>query len=208
MRKKVDSDSTFSELRNEIRRCRLCAKEFGFEPQPVFWGNASARIVHISQAPSLTVHKTQRPFNDKSGQRLREDWYQISDEDFYNPDIFYITSIAHCYPGRDKSGGDRKPPKSCAEKWLARELDLLQPRLFLVVGNYAANFFFPNRKMSDLVFKDLKIDGVTCFVLPHPSPINIKWFLDNPNFEEQRLPVIRKAVKRVMTGDQISLEHA
>ncbi|MFR0985782.1 MAG: uracil-DNA glycosylase family protein [Frisingicoccus sp.] len=53
--------------------------------------------MQISQAPSRTVHNTGKPFNDASGRRLRSEWYRISDETFYNPDNFYIVSIAHCY---------------------------------------------------------------------------------------------------------------
>lgn len=185
-------------LKKEIENCRLCQKSFGFEPKPVFWGNFKAKIVHISQAPSFNVHKTQIPFNDKSGERLRKEWYQVSDKDFYNPDNFYITAIAHCYPGKNKSKGDKKPPKICAEKWLARELRLLKPELFLVLGSYAAGYFFPGQKLSELVFEDVKIGKIPCFVLPHPSPLNKKWFKDHPEFETKRLQEIREKIRGII----------
>lgn len=176
----------------------MCQNQFGFEPHPIFWGNQDAKIVHISQAPSLNVHLTQRPFNDKSGKKLRKEWYQVSDKEFYNPSLFYITAIAHCFPGKNKSGGDQKPPNICAEKWLRKELKLLSPKLFLVLGNYAANFFFPKKKLSELAFKNLKINNAPCFVLPHPSPQNIKWLKDYPEFEKERLLTIRKGIRRII----------
>lgn len=190
----------FQELKIQIENCRFCQESFGFEPKPLFWGNSDAKIVHISQGPSFNVHKTQRPFNDKSGVRLRKEWYQISDKEFYNPSNFYITAIAHCYPGKNKSG-DRKPPQICAKKWLIKELDFLRPKLFLVLGRYAADFFFPGRKFKDLVFEDLKIKSIPCFVLPHPSSQNIKWFKENPEFEKNRILIIRERIWQVLKSN-------
>jgi len=191
-------EKSFLRLKKQIESCRICQKSFGFEPKPVFWGNLEAKIVHISQAPSFNVHKTQFPFNDKSGERLRKKWYQVSNEDFYNPSNFYITAIAHCYPGKNKSGGDKKPPKICTKKWLTQELKFLKPKLFLVLGNYAANFFFPRKKLSELVFGDIKIGKIPCFVLPHPSSQNRKWFKDNPEFEKKKLPEIREKIREII----------
>jgi len=37
---------SFLKLKNEILKCRHCKCKFGFEPNPVFWGNEFAKIVH------------------------------------------------------------------------------------------------------------------------------------------------------------------
>ena len=140
----------------------------------------------------------QKPFTDKSGERLRNEWYQISEEVFYNPDNFYFTAIGMYFPGKDRKGGDKKPSFKIAEKWLEMELSYLNPRLYLVLGSLAANFFFPGRKLTDLVFSNQEINGKKACVLPHPSPINIKWFRDNPSFEKERLPEIRNLIKQVL----------
>lgn len=188
----------FQNLQQEIRSCRCCREDFGFEPNPILFGNPCAKIMQISQAPSRTVHNTGKPFNDASGRRLRAEWYQISDEIFYNPDNFYIVSTAHCYPGKSPAGGDRRPPKCCADKWLVQELELVQNQLYILIGGYAAAYFFPGEKLTDLVFRDLKINGKKAFVLPHPSPLNIKWFRDYPEFQEKRIKEISKTVHEVL----------
>lgn len=36
------------------------------------------------------------------------------------------------------------------------------------------------------------------FVLPHPSPLNVKWFLDHPEFERVRVKEIESAVHQVL----------
>lgn len=188
----------FETLRKEILSCRYCQDDFGFEPHPIVFGNPRAKIMQISQAPSRTVHNTGKPFNDASGRRLRSEWYQITDETFYQPDNFYIVSIAHCYPGKNPGGGDKRPPRCCADKWLIQELELIQNEIYILIGGAAAAYFFPGEKLTDLVFRDLEINGKAAFVLPHPSPLNVKWFRDYPEFLEKRVFEVSKAVHTVL----------
>lgn len=188
----------FHNLQKQISACRYCQDDFGFEPHPILFGNPNAKIMQISQAPSLNVHNTRKPFDDASGRRLRSKWYQISDETFYNPDNFYIVSIAHCYPGKSASGGDRRPPKCCADKWLVQELSLVQNEIYILIGGYAAAYFFPGEKLTNLVFQDLEMNGKATFVLPHPSPLNMKWFRDYPEFQEKRIQKISAIVHEVL----------
>jgi len=185
-------------LKMELKECRECQDLFGFEPRPICMGNGTARIVQVSQAPSIHVHNTGRSFNDISGRRLRNEWYEISEETFYNPDIFYITSVGHCYPGKSRNKGDNPPPKICAQKWLSREVEMLDNELFILVGKAAADFFFPKEDFTGLVFSDHVIKGKPAFVIPHPSPLNVRWFKEHPEFEDERVCEIRKAVHAVI----------
>jgi len=178
-------------LKTELFACRECADLFGFEPRPVCMGNSGAKVVQVSQAPSVHVHNTGRSFNDISGRRLRNEWYEISEEVFYNPDVFYITSVGHCYPGKSKNKGDNPPPKICAQKWLSREIDLVRNRMFILVGKAAADFFFPKSDFTELVFSDHTIKGKPAYVIPHPSPLNVRWFKEHPEFEAERVVEIR-----------------
>lgn len=177
----------FHNLQKQILECRHCESVFGFQPRPILFGNPQAKIMQISQAPSRSVHNTGKPFNDASGRRLRSEWYKIKDETFYNPDNFYIVSVAHCYPGKNASGGDRRPPKCCADKWLTQELKLVQNEIYILIGGSAAEYFFPGKRLTDLVFQNLEINGKPTFVLPHPSPLNMKWFRDYPEFLKKRV---------------------
>lgn len=188
----------YRNLQEQIVDCRLCQETFGFQPHPIVSGNPNAKIMQISQAPSLSVHNTGKPFNDASGRRLRKEWYHIEDEVFYNPDNFYITSIAHCYPGKSASGGDRQPPKLCAETWLKKELDFVQNEIYLLIGGYAAKHFFPGQTITTLAFENKEINGKPAYILPHPSPLNIKWFKDYPDFLEKRIFEIDKEIHRVL----------
>ena len=183
-------------LQAQLRACRHC--EGMLEPRPVVHGNPGAPILQVSQAPGKKVHETGIPFNDASGRRLRQDWYQISDAQFYDPDLFYITSMGHCYPGKGKTG-DKKPPRCCFDMWTRREIELKPgTRMMLVIGREAASRLFPKREFTELVFQDQEYDGIPCYVLPHPSPLNVRWFRMHPEFETQRMPVIREKLQQVL----------
>ena len=187
---------TLDTLHQQILACRLCADKFGFEPQPVVWGNAQAKIFQISQAPSLSVHKSGKPFDDASGRKLIHDWYGITPEQFYNKNNFYISAIAHCYPGKTPKGGDRKPPLSCARKWLEEEMELVENKLYIIIGSVAAKYFFPGTKFDDLVFlQELKLNDKPAIVLPHPSPANRFWFNRHPEFENVTLKDLTRKIK-------------
>lgn len=183
-------------LQAQLRACRHC--DGMLEPRPVVHGNPGAPILQVSQAPGKKVHETGIPFNDASGRRLRQDWYQISDAQFYDPDLFYITSMGHCYPGKGKTG-DKKPPRCCFDMWTRREIELKPgTRMMLVIGREAASRLFPKREFTELVFQDQEYDGIPCYVLPHPSPLNVRWFRMHPEFETQRMPVIREKLHQVL----------
>lgn len=188
----------FEEFICNLKKCVLCKDEFGFTPHPVVFGNEYSKIVQISQAPSKTVDFTLKPFTDKSGEKLKYEWYKIDDDVFYNPDNFYITSLAHCYPGKDSHGNDRMPPKICYDTWVKNEIKYVKNKLYIIIGSKAAKVFFPDENFNDLVFKNNYINEKLAIVLPHPSPLNKKWFKDHPNFMEKRVIEVRCIINDVL----------
>lgn len=188
----------FEEFICNLKKCVLCKDEFGFTPHPVVFGNEYSKIVQISQAPSKTVDFTLKPFTDKSGEKLKYEWYKIDDDVFYNPDNFYITSLAHCYPGKDSRGNDRMPPKICYDTWVKNEIKYVKNKLYIIIGAKAAKVFFPDENFNDLVFKNNYINEKLAIVLPHPSPLNKKWFKDHTDFMEKRVIEVRCIINDVL----------
>lgn len=198
-KEKTENQKKLEQLIKEMKKCRHCQEKFGYEPHPVQWGNPTAKIMHISQAPSKKVHEIGRPFSDLSGKRLRNDWYHLTEEQFYNPDNIYFTTVGHCFPGKGKNNYDKKPPKCCYDMWTRHEIELMDScQLYLIVGGEAASRIFPKEKLLDLVFKDHTLNGKPCYVLPHPSPLNMNWFRDHPEFAKKRLPEIRAKIHEVL----------
>jgi len=200
---------SFAEFKRQLLQCRDCRGLFGFEPRPLQWGEPSARVVIIGQAPSKASSECGRPFSrdlntpNGSGARLMR-WLRVEDETFYDPGKFYVAGVAHCYPGKGSSG-DKRPPRSCADKWLAKELAYLKPRLFIVIGRYAADCIsghdrnLGSMSFEGLVFNDQLIGGRLAVFMPHPSGVNQKWTKDHPDFEASRIHQIRSHLSYVLT---------
>lgn len=106
--------------------------------------------------------------------------------------------MAHCYPGKDSRGNDRTPPKACFNKWVLKEVELVNNQIYIIIGAKAAKAFFPDKDFEELVFNDQMINNKLALVLPHPSPLNKKWLKDHPDFMNKRIIEIRNIIKEVI----------
>ena len=105
----------FRNLLENVRNCELCIDDLPHGPRPVLQVHPDARILIAGQAPGSCVHETGVPFDDPSGDRLRE-WMGISRDIFYDEKSIATLPMGFCYPGRRKSG-DLLPLKRCADTW-------------------------------------------------------------------------------------------
>ena len=126
-------------LKEHINQCTICAPFFKHKPRPVCTFHSKSKIVIIGQAPGTKVHLSGIPWDDKSGERLR-DWMGVDDETFYNPDIFAIIPMGFCYPGKGKTG-DLPPRPECAPLWHQKlfnqmhNIELIRKLIFWEVNN-------------------------------------------------------------------------
>src|SRR3546814_14941149 len=98
---------------------------------------ASARLLIVGQAPGTRVHETGIPWNDRSGDRLR-DWLQLPPELFYDERRIAIVPMGFCYPAVAANGCEKPPRPECAPRWPAPLRDALTKVEFtLLVGLYA-----------------------------------------------------------------------
>jgi len=178
----------------QISQCELCAEQLPLPPTPLVQFGGAARILVIGQAPGKLAHQHQKLWSDPSGDRLRL-WLQLSTEQFYNPDLVALVSMAFCYPGKAGSG-DKAPPAVCSERWHHKVLPLLQPKLTLLVGRYAQQKYLPEYGQLTLteLIQQQPATGRNILALPHPSPRNNIWLSKNPWFEEVTLPLIRQKI--------------
>jgi len=180
----------------EIRACRLCVAHLPLGPRPVLQASSTARLLIVSQAPGCKVHNTGIPFNDVSGERLR-DWLGIDHDMFYDASRVAIVPMGCCFPGTGR-GGDLPPRPECAPTWHPRLLPLLkQVQLTLVIGQYAqAGILGVPRgtRLTDTVQAWREHLAHGRLPLPHPSPRNRLWLVRNPWFETELLPLLRERV--------------
>ncbi|SDJ56800.1 uracil-DNA glycosylase family protein [Microbulbifer yueqingensis] len=187
------------DLLREVRSCRLCEEYLPLGPNPVLRATDTARLLIIGQAPGTRVHATGIPWNDPSGNRLR-DWMAVDRETFYDESRIAIIPMGFCYPGRGK-GGDLPPRPECAATWHARLLELMPDlRLTLLVGQYAQRYYLPHwyGSITENVrhFGDALPQGY--FPLPHPSPRNTLWLRKRPWFEAEVVPQLQLQVRKIL----------
>jgi uracil-DNA glycosylase len=185
-----------STLIDEIRGCTLCSLHLPKGPRPIVQFSATSRILIIGQAPGTRVHASGVPWDDPSGDRLRE-WTGLSAEDFYDPTKVALMPMGFCYPGTGASG-DLPPRPECAPLWHERVLAVLPAdRLTLLVGSYAQARYLgaPKRQsLTDSVRAFEKFDNI--IPLPHPSWRSSGWMQRNPWFETDVLPTLRDQVRQ------------
>ena len=178
----------------QARACRICADTL--DPRPVLRLSAQSRVLIVGQAPGSRVHASGVPWDDPSGDHLRE-WLGVSRSDFDDPDRFGVLSMGLCYPGRG-AGGDRPPPSVCAETWHPPLLAALpHVRLTLVIGQVAQARVLGRRRKRTLTdtVRAWRDYGPTHVPLPHPSWRSRGWRSRNPSFDADVLPALRVAVR-------------
>jgi uracil-DNA glycosylase len=190
--------ATLKHLLEEVRACAICLEHLPHGPRPVLQVHSQARILIAGQAPGRKVHESGVPFDDASGDRLR-DWLGVSRETFYDPKQFAILPMGFCYPGTGRSG-DMPPRPECAPKWREKLLQRLRSlRLTLVVGEYAQAYHLPDSGASVTErVRSWREHWPGVVPLPHPSPRNNLWLRRNLWFENELLPALRSRVRDVL----------
>jgi len=188
-------------LLSRIRGCRECAPQLAHEPRPIIQASTTAQVCIAGQAPGTRVHASGLPFNDPSGDRLRE-WMGIGRDIFYDATKIAIVPMGFCFPGQDEKGGDLPPRRECAPLWrntVFAQLPKLE--LVLLVGQYAQRWHLEKRRRENLTetVRAWRSYLPQALPLPHPSWRNTGWLKKHPWFEEELVPELRARVA-TLTG--------
>ncbi len=192
----VQPDS-LAQLLSKIRDCRLCEEHLPLGARPVLRARATARLLIVGQAPGTKVHASGIPWDDPSGNRLRQ-WLGIDADAFYDTDRVAIMPMGFCYPGRLPKGGDRPPRPECAPTWQPALLAHLPAiELTVLAGAYAQSRFLATIRAGNVTetVRHWRRYGPRYIPLPHPSWRTTGWQKRNPWFDEEVLPELRRRVR-------------
>ena len=158
------------------------------------WLSDRAPVLIAGQAPGAQVHAKGRPFDDRSGDRLR-DWLGVDRAAFYDRDRFAVLPMAFCFPGYDARGADLPPPPVCAATWRARALAAMPQRAPDAADRRPRPAVAARARRGH---RDRARAGATSaptlLPLPHPSWRNTGWLRRNPWFETELVPELRRRV--------------
>ena len=191
--------ASLARVAREPRACRLCATSLPLEPRPVFHVGCRARALLVGPAPGRRVPETGIPRPHPPGPHshpcLRPEPPAVS-----QLARIAIVATGLCYPGTGASG-DLPPRPQCAPTWQPRFRAALPAlRLTLLVGSHAQAYYLGKRRKRPLAatvhaWREYLPEY---FPLPHPSPRNRRWLRNNPWFERDVIPALRRCVDRAL----------
>lgn len=181
-----------------MQDCSICAAYLPHGPRPILQIHLLARVLIASQAPGRKAHDSGVPFDDASGDRLRE-WMGVTREVFYDSKQIAILPMGLCFPGTGKSG-DLPPRSECAAAWRGQLLGHLHHlEVTLVVGQYAQAYHIGEARASlTETVRGWLSHWPKIIPLPHPSPRNNIWLSRNPWFEKELFPMLKQRVTEAL----------
>jgi uracil-DNA glycosylase len=180
--------SQIAALQRRMRRCRLCAEHgHSIEGQPVFSGDASARILLVGQAPGGLEAQAGLPFVGDAGKRLFGWLARAGLSERAVREQHYMSSMTRCYPGKHPRGrGDRAPTaeeQKLCRAWLDAELELIAPELVVPIGRHAIRAFLGARPLDEVV-GSVQQDEHERWIVPLPHPSGASGWLGDPTHQD------------------------
>ena len=143
---------------------------------PIVGSAALSSMLLVGQAPGDKEPVLGRPFAWTAGRTLFK-WFEglgLPEEPFRAR--VYMSAVCRCFPGKRPKGGDRVPaPEEIAtcSSWLQREIELLEPRLIVPVGQLAISQFLPPLPLVEQIGHVRQVTRgcrrIDVIPLPHPS---------------------------------------
>ncbi len=135
----LTAGSTLADVARAAHTCALC-KLAGNRTQVVFGvGRADADLMFVGEGPGEQEDLRGEPFVGRAGQLLTQ---LIEDIGLTRADV-YIANVVKCRPP-----GNRDPQpdeiEACAP-WLDRQLELVQPRVIVTLGNFATKLLLSTK---------------------------------------------------------------
>lgn len=172
------------------------ARKKGYSP--VFTASPKSKLVIIGQAPGIRAQESHIPWNDPSGDNLRN-WLGITKEIFYDTSKIALTPMDFYFPGKGKTG-DLPPRKDFAAMWHQKIFnEMKEVKLILLIGQYSQQYYLKQDRSLSLTKRvyNYKKYLPQYFPLPHPSPRNLYWLRKNPWFEKEVIPDLKIKISSI-----------
>lgn len=140
----IERAESLSDLKDLVAACRRCPLYKTKTMDVPGNGNPKAKIMFIGEAPGKQEDLTGEPFIGAAGKFLNE---MLSSIGLKREDVFIGNVVKHRPPG------NRDPePSEIQACWpyLARQIEIIRPKLIVFLGRHSLNRFFPAAKITDV----------------------------------------------------------
>ncbi len=156
-------EKILEKLANQIKKCKKCPLWKSRIKAVPGEGPVSAKIICVGQAPGSKENKTGRPFIGRAGQFLN----QLLKSAKNKREKVFITSPIKCFPPKNRKP-TKKEIKACLP-YLKKQIEIINPQKFILLGGVAFSVFFPDEKLKDFRGKFIKKGGKKYFISYHPA---------------------------------------
>lgn len=193
----TELDAALDRLRDELQGCRACALRDGI--RPIVSLARSPRVMLVGQAPGKVEAEGGRPFAGRAGKTLFGWFASVGLDERTLRERMYIAAVTRCFPGAHPSGrGDRVPSPAERERcsrWLARELEIIRPRLVIPVGRLAIDAILEPMPLDRAIGRVHRLEGSDAIVVPLPHPSGASSWIHMPGHRalvDRALAMIRR----------------
>jgi DNA polymerase len=167
-------------------KCRLCEARTHTVPGE---GLDAARLVCVGEGPGRTEDETGRPFVGQAGELLTKILAAIG----LSREQVFICNVVKCRPPQNRT--PQYDEIAACVPYLFRQLELLQPKVILAMGNTAAQTLLNTKQsLGALRTKVHRFRGIPLIVTYHPAAL-----LRNPNWKKPTWDDVRIA-HRLLDG--------
>ncbi len=154
---------SLEELAQLVRQCVDCPLHHGRTNAVPGEGPPDAEILFIGEGPGYQEDQQGRPFVGPAGKFLDE---LLSSIGMSRQDVF-IANMIKCRPPQNR---DPLPAEiGACNKYLERQIELINPRLIVTLGRFSLARFFPGESISRARGRPREKDGRTVYPIMHPA---------------------------------------
>jgi DNA polymerase len=159
----VKKKKEIEKLNQEIKNCRKCSLWKTRKNAVPGEGPINAKIMLVGQAPGAMENLKGVPFCGRAGKFL-DHLLKIVEIDRKK---IFITSPIKCFPPKNRK--PRKEEIKACLPWLKKQIEIINPKYFILLGEVAFSVFFPKQKLGDFRGKWIEKQGKFYFPTYHPA---------------------------------------
>jgi DNA polymerase len=161
----MTKEKQLEKLNREIKNCKKCFLWKTRKNAVPGEGPIKAKIMILGQSPGVEEDKTSRPFIGRAGKFLN----QLLKMAGMERKKVFITSPLKCLPQPPINRKPKKEEIDACLPYLEKQIEIINPQKFILLGEVAFSVFFPDKKLSNFRGKWIKKAGKFYFPTYHPA---------------------------------------